>query len=533
MAYVPASAVPNIFPLSYQGRSWASLTEFRNGASPPCVVSLNTLGNRLRARAAAGPLTDDVIRECYETDAATYKARYATRKTPVPTTGGTMSGEAIYSTLDPVVSYPTFRQRINANRTEDGAPYSDDFLKEAARLPERDWIIHYGGGRRKGFTYEGDEYPDFRGDYTGFTSFLKRIGRWEERDTLQARRMAQWAIDDLLREGVRQTGQQGFIYSVTEIATGRAYVGLTVNQPRVRFGQHLASVAKGSRNRFHQALADAGAAAFKLDVLEEVAGDDADLAEAERRWIDKLDSRGEVGLNSISGGSVGKYYGIAVEHEGRKFRSKSARDRKVAKEMCIPEHVVSRALEAGRQPPARPRRASKHPEAGSPLFRQHLGILKRARETGAGLEPGFEDYDAFKAASLALEGVGDLTRIDTDKPWGPANICLMSNQEIVDRSHGKEFKVGELIFHTKEAALKHFGIPRNVFDHRIKKGWSDERAITEPLGKNRKQPFSFCGVDYPSKSECCRVLAKIHGRTPDQIKDYLYRKLAIEDWPKR
>ena len=60
-----------------------------------------------------------------------------------------------------------------------------------------------------------------------------------------------------------------------------------------------------------------------------------------------------------------------------------------------------------------------------------------------------------------------------------------------------------------------------------------ECALTAPLGKTSKQPFSYNEVTYPSRSACFRALAATFGRTPDQIKDYFRRGLAIEDWPTR
>ncbi|GGG11701.1 hypothetical protein GCM10010924_45960 [Rhizobium wenxiniae] len=54
--------------------------------------------------------------------------------------------------------------------------------------------------------------------------------------------------------------------------------------------------------------------------------------------------------------------------------------------------------------PVDARKHTRHPDAGSPLFRQHLGLLKRAGENGDTVDPEWLDYDRFKTEVMATPG---------------------------------------------------------------------------------------------------------------------------------
>src|SRR5690606_866061 len=145
---------------------------------------------------------------------------------------------------------------------------------------------------------------------------------------------------------------------------------------------------------------------------ERVGGNEADLSAREKYWIDHLNCFDPVGLNARKGGSIGRYDGITVKHDGKTFPSLMARDRAIAKEKQVPIHIVQKYMKSGGSIPEKPRKRSTHPDAGSDLFRQYLGLKRRSNQTGHSIEPVWESYDNFKADILALKGDGQLTRID-------------------------------------------------------------------------------------------------------------------------
>lgn len=91
------------------------------------------------------------------------------------------------------------------------------------------------------------------------------------------------------------------IYKITDLTTGLAYIGQSVDI-RERFRQHIkASLAHGgATNRLYQTMQKSGQSNFTFEILEQVSKDK--LNEREVYWIDFYKTK-EYGLNSTRGGS--------------------------------------------------------------------------------------------------------------------------------------------------------------------------------------------------------------------------------------
>lgn len=76
------------------------------------------------------------------------------------------------------------------------------------------------------------------------------------------------------------------VYAIVNTVTGHRYIGSTRNF-RVRSGSHRWSINTG--NFFNKAMVAAwrehGPGAFRIELIEETAGDDDTLEAAEHRWI--------------------------------------------------------------------------------------------------------------------------------------------------------------------------------------------------------------------------------------------------------
>ncbi|WP_300380398.1 GIY-YIG nuclease family protein [Henriciella sp.] len=464
-----------------------------------------------------------------------YRRKHGSRVTWVETDDGEQRVDVLYADLaDGSVQYPVFRTRLTSlakRRTE----ISQSALRDAALLSSADWKTFYGGGRRSGFSYSGTEYPNAQGDYSGFTAFLKSIGRYADKGLLNSRRKAQWDTDDLLREPPTESNEPGYIYAIIEKATGKTYVGLTVNKPQIRFRQHLNYAETGSKTPFHKALRKKGGAAFRLQVLEEIslesAGRSADgLDQREIFWIEKLNSLHPQGYNVRPGGQIGRYDGKRVNWQGREFRSIEKMARVLSDETGLATHVIINRYRNNEPLPETARAQSNHPDAGGELWRQWKGILKRAGESG--VEEAWLDYNQFKSDIGTIDQSGlMLTRSDESRPWGPDNWTLMSSKQVVRRTHGKKFAAFGKTWTTKQAALDAHGVRRNVFDYRIKSGMSVEEALTAPLGPTSAKPFKFEGEVFRSRNSACEELAKRYGMTTHQVKDRLVREIPLADWP--
>lgn len=91
------------------------------------------------------------------------------------------------------------------------------------------------------------------------------------------------------------------IYKITDLTTGQAYIGQSVDI-KERFRQHIkASLAYGpATNKLYQTMQKSGQHNFIFEVLEEVPR--ASLNERETYWIDFYKTK-DYGLNSTRGGS--------------------------------------------------------------------------------------------------------------------------------------------------------------------------------------------------------------------------------------
>lgn len=117
------------------------------------------------------------------------------------------------------------------------------------------------------------------------------------------------------------------IYLITHIATGRCYVGQSIDIDR-RWREH-AKGASGS-GILHRAIAKYGWSAFDVKVLELCAQDDLNVVE--QKWVAEIGSMHPAGFNLTTGGAQFK-----VTDEVRRLISERTRD------FMTPEWIAARA----------------------------------------------------------------------------------------------------------------------------------------------------------------------------------------------
>lgn len=88
------------------------------------------------------------------------------------------------------------------------------------------------------------------------------------------------------------------VYALKNTATGKAYVGSSVNIPR-RKRCHYSELRNGTHHSLHlqRSFIKHGEAAFEFVILEETSTDESVIRGAEQRWIDRLDAAGKGGYN--------------------------------------------------------------------------------------------------------------------------------------------------------------------------------------------------------------------------------------------
>ena len=109
------------------------------------------------------------------------------------------------------------------------------------------------------------------------------------------------SYDTLMARLFSKTAKVCGIYKITDLTTGQAYIGQSVDI-KERFRQHIkSSLAYGpATNKLYQTMQKSGQYNFIFEVLEEVPR--ASLNERETYWIDFYKTK-DYGLNSTRGGS--------------------------------------------------------------------------------------------------------------------------------------------------------------------------------------------------------------------------------------
>ena len=129
----------------------------------------------------------------------------------------------------------------------------------------------------------------------------KRFSKKEAIDKLIWETYYKPSYDTLMAKLFPKTTKTCGIYKITDLTTGQAYIGQSVDI-KERFRQHIkASLAYGpATNKLYQTMQKSGQHNFIFEVLEEVPR--TSLNERETYWIDFYKTK-DYGLNSTRGGS--------------------------------------------------------------------------------------------------------------------------------------------------------------------------------------------------------------------------------------
>lgn len=504
-------------------------TELFRSVRPRPKVRLNTFLSRLRRLNQGHALTDEAIREALYLPPDDYQRKYGVRKTWVDLSGTRLDLESFYraESSRAAVSYRTLWQRVRslkANHMPDTGT-----LDHALTLTPADWVSFYGGGRHRSFVYEGELYPEHRGKkFHGVSAFLKTIGRYAEKSTIWGRLKAGWDLDMALSIPVEfETERKGLIYKLTRLQTGQIYIGLTLGTLHKRWLFHVISARDGAQTRLANAIRSDGPEGFSREVVEDKIEDPRMLKERELFWAAQFDALGPKGLNTAKPGGLSTPSGKKTEVDGETFRSITEAAQVLAQRTGLAPHVIASRLRIGAPLPARARRNSKHPDAGSNLFRRWLALLKRY--PGRIDSAWTESYDVFKSDVRPLFSEGlELVRKDDSRPWGPINFEWVTVQQKMVRQCGKTLRVRGLDYPSLTAVADEFGIGVSTLKDRLRRqGLTPDEAISMPLSPTsyRNSPGGTVvdGNVFRSKRQAILYIAKTRGITEHQAKYRLSR----------
>lgn len=506
----------------FQGKAYSGPADLFRSITPQPKVGINTFLGRLRKLKQNDLITDEAVYESLYLSAADYRKKYGVRKTWLYISGRRVDLESFYRSGESraAVSYRTLWQRVR-NRKK-GLDW--ETLDLALTLTEADWISFYGGGRHRSFVYEGELYPEHFGrSFHGVSAFLKSVGRYLEKSTIWSRLKAGWDLDAALSIPVEiETARRGLTYKLTRVKTGQVYIGLTLGSLDQRWAFHVMNARSGAKTRLAKAILEDGLESFAREILEEGIESPQILKEREAFWVAQFDALGPRGLNTAKAGGLGAPRGKKIEVSGESFRSIQEATQVLAQRTGLAPHVVGRRLRRGEALPVKARRRSKHPDAGSNLFRRWLALLKR--HSGR-VDPVWgESYDIFKSDVEPSSGEGlELVRKDDSRPWGPTNFEWVTPQRKMEISRGKPLRVHGVNYPSVKAVAEAYGIGLSTLKHRLEKqGLSPEQAAEAPLSatsyRNSRDRIVIDGQVFRSKRQAILYIAKTRGLTENQAK---------------
>lgn len=507
-------------------------------AKPQPYVSLSSFRSRIRGalKYLEAGVPETHVADALYLDPDTYRKRYGARKTQITLEGQQLLLNQVYESFQaPAVSYRTFWQRVK--RLKCDGLIDALTLEQAATLETGQWTTIFGGGRRRHFTYQGEEFPKQTGnDFSSVTAFLLAIGKYDQRQSIWARLKRGWGLDEAIVEPVAPLDDRtGQIYVVTCANTPKKYVGLTRMSLDQRWRHHVrVALEKGAGTPLAKAIREFGESSFSINVLEANL-DQVQLPVREKFWIRKLDTIEPRGLNASPGGQMGGGKGRAIEYEGKTFHSLESAAAALSERTGIARHVILRRLSRGESLPDSARTMSKHPEAGTNLWRRWKSLMNSIR---GGRRDGivcdrWENYDNFAVdVRNGYQSELRLVRKNASKPWCKDNFQWVSKRAAVEKVHGESYVIGGQTFGSLAAVARAYGLRPTTLKYRVKdKGLSVEDAVKQPLSPNSKyartEPIVLDGKDFSSENQAAKYASERYGLTFHQARDRIRRNRPL------
>lgn len=525
-------------PIFYKNIEYAGLYDLHRSIVQKPMVSVEIFCSRIRSRRIKnnGELSDLDISQALFLDKHEYFSRYAKRKTELTVDGKTIILEEYFEKYSGhAVSYGSFRQRaLSLNKRH---ILDNNSLNDALSMDNSNWISFYGGGRKRGFVYEGDLYPKYCGKYfNSVTSFLRTVGKYSEKATIWSRLKKNWRLDDAISEPVLSIDERpGKIYLIENSCTHEKYVGLTVMSLQNRWGHHLRTAFESISNTpLHKSIREFGKDNFTITCIEENLSQDI-LPEKEKYWIETLDTIIPNGLNVLEGGQTGGGRRKKIIYGGVEYASVVQATYLLSQKTGLPEHVVAKRLLANEKMPVKARTHSKHPDAGSNLWRRWKQLIRDTRlniRNGEIANEWFE-YDNFKNDTLKTYNPElCLTRKDETLPWGKNNFEWTTKKERVTKTFGGKYIVEGIIYNSLTAVAEKYEINLTTLKYRIDKlHMNVEEAVNKKLGKTSKNNSGgivFEGIRFDSANKAHIYAAQKYNISLSKAKDRITRGLPLD-----
>jgi hypothetical protein len=188
---------------------------------------------------------------------------------------------------------------------------------------------------------------------------------------------------------------------------------------------------------------------------------------------------------------------------------------------------------------------STHGQSGSLLHQRWSALRSRAGKSNGGLDPRWNNFEAFAADVGEDRTDCDLKRIDTSKPYGPGNFSWVDRgkrRADVEARHAAKraaaqakrdaqaVTVNGVTYRGLYALAAAHGVPSATVCLRVRQGMTPEEAVTVP---NRNmlnaKPTHLDGHDFPSMKSALRYVEQRYGIRPNTMQLRLQSGLLLEE----
>lgn len=232
----------------------------------------------------------------------------------------------------------------------------------------------------------------------------------------------------------------GIIYSIEHRASGKKYVGLTIQDPARRWEKHLQDASSNAitgEHSLHAAIRAYGPDAFTMTIIDRGVAK-VDLEQKEIYWVEALGALIPDGFNGNRGGALGGANKQPIVVMDLPFPSRKAAIAYVAETLGISAHAAKRRIAKGRidvRAPARPGESlvkTKEYKAWSAIIHGALKPGSKDHIPGVDICDAWRDFDAFLAdVGTAPEPGMIFSRLDRTKDYTPENCRWMTRSENV------------------------------------------------------------------------------------------------------
>ena len=501
-----------LMPPTYKGRSFESFTELYESQGDCPRVAISTFRNRVWAAWKTGSLTETRIDDALNLSKEQYREAYGKRVTLIQVHGKRRDLGSIYAELSDdrrLIPYPVFRSRIRnleprleklTQQIGAIAELNEGLLVEAATADKASWRRGWGAARISPFVYSEVLYPTYR-------AFVHAIGREDDLSVIRNRLMRGVSPDNALEPRVSRSG--GLIYLIAQKSTGLEYIGLTSISLEKRWADHLRDADKGSTQRIHEAIRNAGPEDFRREVLEDGIKTESELCERERHYIESFGTIGPDGLNSNRGGTTGGGQPKPCVFDGEEFLSVRHRNEILGERYGQTPWTIARLIRDDR-PLNTPIRKVHDEHLGNETWQRQWRSIVRSANRGE-----IELWSEWREAAAWMRDIapdrhkgGHLVHLDPAKPFAPGNVEWMTNAKKMAHQHGTAISCHDKEYASLTELAYAYNLSVSTLKYRInQRGMSPEMAVSAEPGPTTAKQIKWDGVTYPSIHQAAAAYA--------------------------